>query len=101
MVNQAQKIDCRAFVSEKIFLSFVRKNFFSRIMNKEERKRDKSKIIGKERSENGFGSGEQLRRRRLAHFQEIWYTFPTEGGTIFFRANSSLSCSRYRIVSDE
>ena len=42
-----------------------------------------------------------VRRRRLAHFQEIWYTLPTEGGTIFFRVNSSLRRSRCRIVSAE
>jgi hypothetical protein len=32
---------------------------------------------------------------------EIWYTLPTEGGTISFRENSSLSRSRYRRVSAE
>ena len=42
-----------------------------------------------------------LRRGRFAHFQEIWYTLPTEGGAIFFRVNSSLRRSRYRIVSAE
>ena len=26
-----------------------------------------------------------VRRRPLAHFQEIWYTLPTGGGAIFFR----------------
>ena len=41
------------------------------------------------------------RCRRFAHFQEIWYTLPTEGGTIFFRVNSSLRRSRCRIVSAE
>jgi len=43
----------------------------------------------------------RLRCRRFAHFQEIWYTLPTEGGTIFFRVNSSLRRSRCRIVSAE
>ena len=43
----------------------------------------------------------RLRRGRLAHFQEIWYTLPTGGGTIFFRVNSSLRRSRCRIVSAE